>query len=233
MFSKFSEEAQKVLLNAKKEMAALKHPYVGSEHLLLAILSDKEGEVTQKLNEYNINYDMFKKEVLKIIGKGNISKDWFLYTPLLKRIIENATIDARENKDKEVTILHLFLSLLEEGDGVAIRILMGMNIDIDALYDEFSGDFVLKKSKNKRKLMIEEFSVDLNQQSLNGEVDPVIGREKETNRIIEILSRRSKNNPLLIGEAGVGKTAIVEDLANKIVLGMVPESLRNKRILSV
>ena len=233
MFSKFSEEAQKILLNAKKEMAALKHPYVGSEHLLLAILSDKEGEVTQKLNEYSINYDMFKKEVLKIIGKGNISNDWFLYTPLLKRIIENATIDARENKDKEVTILHLFLSLLEEGDGVAIRILMGMNIDIDALYDEFSGDFVLKKSKNKRKLMIEEFSIDLNQQSLNGEIDPVIGRENEINKIIEILSRRSKNNPLLIGEAGVGKTAIVEDLANKIVLGMVPESLRNKRILSV
>ena len=140
MFSKFSEEAQKILLNAKKEMAALKHPYVGSEHLLLAILSDKDGEVTQKINEYGINYDMFKKEVLKIIGKGNISNDWFLYTPLLKRIIENATIDARENKDKEVTILHLFLSLLEEGDGVAIRILMGMNIDIDELYEEFNNN---------------------------------------------------------------------------------------------
>ena len=233
MFSKFSEEAQKVLLNAKKEMAALKHPYVGSEHLLLAILSDKDSDVTKKLNEYEITYEIFKKEVLKIIGKGNISNDWFLYTPLLKRIIENSTIDARENKDKEVLVLHLFLSLLEEGDGVAIRILMGMNIDIDALYDEFSGDFVLKKSKNKRKLMIEEFSIDLNQQSLDGNIDPVIGREEELNKIIEILSRRSKNNPLLIGDAGVGKTAIVEDLANKIVLGMVPESLRNKRILSV
>ena len=233
MFSKFSEEAQKVLLNAKKEMTALNHPYVGSEHLLLAILSNKEGEVTQKLDEYSINYELFKKEVLKVIGKGNISNNWFLYTPLLKRIIENSTIDARENKDKEVTVLHLFLSLLEEGDGVAIRILMGMNIDIDALYEEFSNNFVLKKSKNKRKLMIEEFSVDLNQQCLNGEVDPVIGRDDEINRVIEILSRRSKNNPLLIGDAGVGKTAIVEALANKIVLGMIPENLRTKRILSV
>ena len=233
MFSKFSEEAQKVLLNAKKEMSALKHPYVGSEHLLLAILSNKDEEVTLKLQEYNINYDIFKKEVLKVIGKGNISNNWFLYTPLLKRIIENASIDARENKDKEVGVLHLFLSLLEEGDGVAIRILMGMNIDVDALYDEFSNNFVLKKSKNKRKLMIEEFSVDLNQQCLNGDIDPVIGRDNEINRVIEILSRRSKNNPLLIGEAGVGKTAIVEALANKIVFGLVPESLRSKRILSV
>ena len=109
MFSKFSEEAQKVLLNAKKEMSALKHPYVGSEHLLLAILSNKDEEVTLKLQEYNINYDIFKKEVLKVIGKGNISNNWFLYTPLLKRIIENASIDARENKDKEVGVLHLFL----------------------------------------------------------------------------------------------------------------------------
>ena len=233
MFSKFSEEAQKILLNAKKEMVNLKHPYVGSEHLLLSILSNKECEVTIKLNEYGINYDIFKNEVLKIIGKGNITNNWFLYTPLLKRIIENATIDCRENKDKEVSVLHLFLALLEEGDGVAIRILMGMSIDVDALYDEFSNNFVLKKSKSKRKLMIEEFAVDLNEQASAGEIDPVIGRDSEINRVIEILSRRTKNNPLLIGEAGVGKTAIVEALASKIVLGSVPTSLKNKRILSV
>lgn len=233
MFSKFSEETQKVLLNAKKEMSNLKHPYVGSEHLLLAILSDKDSELTIKLSEYNIDYKYFKDEVVKVIGKGSISNSWFLYTPLLKRIIENATIDCRENKDKEVTVLHLFLSLLEEGDGVAIRILMGMNIDIDALYDEFSNNFVPKKSKNKHKLLIEDYSIDLNQKCLNSEIDPVIGRDEEINNVIEILSRRCKNNPLLIGEAGVGKTAIVEALANKIVLGLVPETLKNKRILSV
>ena len=153
----------------------------------------------------------------------------------LKRIIgENATIDCRENKDKEVTLLHLFLALLEEGDGVAIRILMGMNVDIDLLYDEFSTDFVPKKSKNKHKLLIEDFAIDLNQKCLNSEIDPVIGRESEIKiQVIEILSRRCKNNPLLIGEAGVGKTAIVEALANRIVLGLVPESLKNKRILSI
>ncbi len=233
MFSKFSEESQKVLLLAKKEMSSLKHPYVGSEHLLLAILSNKESDISQKLNEYGINYETFKNEVIKVIGKGTISNNWFLYTPLLKRIIENATIDCRENKDKEITVLHLFLSLLEEGDGVAIRILMGMNIDVDVLYEEFSSNFILKKSKNKRKLMIEDYSTDLNQLSLNGSLDPVIGRDEEIDRLVEILSRRSKNNPLLIGDAGVGKTAIVEALATRITLDMVPENLKDKRILSV
>ena len=233
MFSKFSEEAQKVLLNAKKEMSNLNHPYVGSEHLLLAILSFKDLEVTQKLDEFGINYNSFKNEIIKVVGKGNISNDWFLYTPLLKRIIENATLDCRESKEKEVTVFHLFLSLLEEGDGVAIRILIGMNIDIDLLYEEFSNNFVLKKSKKQKKLMIEEFSVDLNKECLDGNIDPVILRDDEINRVIEILCRRSKNNPLLIGEAGVGKTAIVEGLASKITLGLVPDSLMNKRILSV
>lgn len=233
MFSKFSEEAQKVLLNAKKEMSDLKHPYVGSEHLLLAILSNKNLEVTQKLSELGINYDLFKKEILKVIGKGNISNDWFLYTPLLKRIIENATIDCRESKEKEVTVLHLFLSLLEEGDGVAIRILVGMNIDVDLLYDEFSNNFVLKKSNNKKKLIIDDFSVDLNKEYLEGNIDPVIGRDDEINRVIEILSRRGKNNPLLIGDAGVGKTAIVEGLVERISSGLVPTKLISKRILSV
>ncbi len=233
MFSKFSEEAQKVLLNAKKEMSSLKHPYVGSEHLLLAILSNKELEVTQKLKEFNIDYDSYKSEILKIIGKGNISNDWFLYTPLLKRIIENATIDCRESKESEVSVFHLFLALLEEGDGVAIRILVGMNIDVDALYDEFSTNFVVKKSKSKRKLAIDEFSVDLNKEYLSGNIDPVIGRDDEINRVIEILLRRNKNNPLLIGEAGVGKTAVVEGLVNKIAMGLVPDALLNKRVLSI
>lgn len=233
MFSKFSEEAQKILLNAKKEMAALKHPYVGSEHLLLSILSNKEVEVTVKLNDYNINYHNFKEEVIKVIGKGTLTNNWFLYTPLLKRIIEGATLECKENKDKEVTPTHLFLSLLEEGDGVAIRILMGMNIDIDALYDEFSNSLVAKKSKSKRKLMIEEYALDLNKKCLNHELDPVVGRDEEIDHVIEILSRRCKNNPLLIGEAGVGKTAIVEELTNRIVTDMVPNNLRNKRILSV
>lgn len=233
MFSRFSEESQKVLLNAKKEMTMLKHPYVGSEHLLLSILSMKDLELTIKLEEYGINYTNFKNEVIRVIGKGSMTNTWFLYTPLLKRIIESATIDCNESKEKEVSINHLFIALLEEGDGVAIRILMGMNIDVDLLYDEFSNHLIAKKSKNKHKLLIDDFSVDLNKKCSNGEVDPVIGRDEELNKVIEILSRRSKNNPLLIGSAGVGKTSIVEELANKINNDLVPNSLKGKRILSV
>lgn len=233
MFSKFSEEAQKVLLNAKKEMTMLKHPYVGSEHLFLSILSNENLDITVKLNDYGISYNKFKDEVIRVIGKGNITNTWFLYTPLLKRIIEDASIDSKDNKEKEVGVNNLFLSLLEEGDGVAIRLLMGMNIDVDLLYEEFSSSLTVKKSKNKHKLLIEEYSVDLNKKCTDGEVDPVIGRSKEIDNIISVLSRRCKNNPLLIGSAGVGKTAIVEELANKIVMGTVPISLKDKRILSV
>ena len=233
MFSKFNEESQKVLLCAKKEMINLKHPYVGSEHLLLSILNNKDLDITKKLAEYGINYDKFKKEVINVIGKGNVSNTWFLYTPLLKRIIENAELDAKDQKSSEVTVLHLFVALLEEGDGVAIRILMGMNVDVDLLYDEFSDTLSARKNNAKQKMIIDEFSVDLNKKCINGGVDPVIGRDEEINRVIEILSRRCKNNPLLIGDAGVGKTAIVEELANRINLDIVPEKLHNKRILSV
>ena len=233
MFSKFSEEAQKVLLNAKKEMTLLKHPYVGSEHLLLSILSNEELDITIKLKEYGINYDKFRDEIIRVVGKGKVTNTWFLYTPLLKRIIEDASMESKDNKEKEVTVNNLFLALLEEGDGVAIRILMGMNIDVDLLYEEFSSSLTVKKSKNKHRLLIEEFSVDLNKKCADGEIDPVVGRGKEIDNIIEILSRRCKNNPLLIGSAGVGKTAIVEELTNRIVIGTVPNALKNKRILSV
>lgn len=233
MFSKFDEESQKVLLTAKREMTLLKHPYVGSEHLLLAILSNKDLDLTNRLNSYGITYEKFKNEVIKVIGKGTMTNTWFLYTPLLKRVIEGATLDCKDQNKSEVTVNHLFISLLEEGDGVAIRILMGMNYDIDELYENFSSDFVVKKNGNSSKLLIEEYSLDLNKKCSDGYIDPVIGRDKEINSLIEVLSRRYKNNPLLIGDAGVGKTSIVEELANRINNDLVPNNLKNKRILSV
>lgn len=233
MFSKFTEEAQKVLVNAKKEMTSLKHPYVGSEHLLLAILKNKTCDITRQLFEFGLDYKKFQNEVLSIIGYGKEKTSWYLYTPLLKRILEGAMLEAKENNEEEVTIEHLFLSLLEEGEGVAIRILLGMGIDLDELYQSFSNKFTKKNNKKSKKLMVEEFSIDFNQRFLKGDIDPVVGREEELSRIIEILTRRMKNNPLLIGEAGVGKTAIVEELARRIVLDSVPESLRGKRVLSL
>ena len=230
MFGNFEEDARKVLVNAKKEMYDLKHPYVSSEHLLLSILKGK-NDVSLKLKKYDLDYQIFKKEIINVLGVGSKASEWFLYTPLLKRIIENAVIDAKENNDGVVTINHLFVGMLEEGEGVAIRILLGMNIDIDELYSDFAYRIVNKK--NNKKLLIEELGCDLNKSVLDGKVDPVIGRDIEVERVLEILSRRNKNNPILIGDAGVGKTAIVEELSRRIVNDDVPISLRGKRIISL
>ena len=233
MFGNFTEEARIILTHAKKEMYELKHPYIGSEHLLLAILKGK-NDISKKLLEYNLNYDKFKSEIIKVVGKGTKESEWFLYTPLLKRIIENAILDSKDNNSGNVTVEHLFSSMLEEGEGVAIRIMLGMNIDLEELYNEFSYKLVSKpRGKKNKKLLLEELGVDLTEKALKGELDPVIGRDKEIKRVLEILSRRTKNNPLLIGEAGVGKTAIVEELSKMISTGDVPMSLKNKRIISL
>ena len=231
MFANFTEEARKVLVEAKLEMFNLKHPYVGSEHLMLALLKENNS-VSKKLKKYNLDYNIFKTEIINIIGTGTKESEWFLYTPLLKRVIENAIIDSKENSSGEVTIEHLFRALLEEGEGVAIRIMLGMDIEIDNLYNEFTYKISNKKKKNK-KLLLEELGVDLVKKAKNNELDPVIGRDKEISRVLEILCRRTKNNPILIGDAGVGKTAIVEELSRKIASNDVPINLKNKRIISL
>ncbi len=226
MFGQFTEEARKILINAKEEMMELRHPYVGSEHLLLAILKAKNN-VSKKLKQYNLDYDKFKNKIIETLGIGTKQSEWFLYTPLLKRIMENAMLDCKE-KNSEVTIESLFSGILEEGEGVAIRILLSLNIDLDKLYNEFS--YKIFKPK-KKKLLLEELGTDLTSKA--DQLDPVIGRDNEIKRLIEILSRRTKNNPLLIGEAGVGKTAIVEELSRMIASSDVPNNLKTKRIISL
>ncbi len=232
MFSKFSEEARKVLIVAKKEMHDLKHPYIGSEHLLLAILKDKNNSVSKKLKEYGVDYNNFRKEIINIIGVGKEEVEWYLYTPLLKKIIEDAVIESKDDNN-EVTLELLFSSLIQEGEGIAIRVLLSMNVDFDSIIEEFNTKSSSKKKNSKKKLLIDEFGYDMNKKAKQNEIDPVIGRNNEIERLIEILCRRTKNNPLLIGEAGVGKTAIVEELSRRIVNGNVPVQLRNKRIVSV
>lgn len=230
MFTNFTEEARKVLVLAKKEMSDLKHPYIGSEHLLLGILKNN-NEVTQKLKEYNLDYKKFKKEVINILGIGSTENDLFLYTPLLKRVLENSIIDSREFNGGNVTINGLFASLLEEGEGVALRILLELKIDLDELYSEFNYNLISKKKKKNKKLILEELGENLVEKAK--ELDPVVGRDNEIKRVLEILSRRTKNNPILIGDAGVGKTAIVEELSRMISESKVPMNLKNKKIISL
>ena len=233
MFSRFSEEAQKALILAKKEMNNLRHPYVGSEHLFLSILSMKDLEIAKVLASYNITYEVFKKELIRIVGVGKESNEWFLYTPLLKRVIETAILNSKEKGEVEVSVNELLLAILEEGEGVAIRLLIGLNIDVDEIYNSISKDSKVSNKAIHKKLLVEDFAVNLNKKIVGNEVDPVIGRDDEIKSLIEILCRRGKNNPLLIGEAGVGKTAIVEELARRIVEGNVPKPLKGKTILSL
>lgn len=230
MFGKFSEEAQRVLVDAQKEMSELKHPYIGSEHLLLAILKNNQ-DLVNKFKKYKITYKSFKEELINLVGMGDNTPDLLLYSTTLKTILENVIIESRETGD-EISVNELLLSLLNEGEGKAIRILLSLGVDINKLYSDISEKRKIKQKKSK-KLIVEELGIDLTKRAKNNELDPVIGRDIELNRVIEILSRRTKNNPLLIGEAGVGKTAIAEELARRIVFGNVPMPLKNKRIISV
>lgn len=233
MFSKFSEEAQKVLLNAKKEMQELKHPYVSSEHLFLSLLKINK-KFKQKMQDYGVTYTKFKDKVVESVGIGADTNNYFIYTPLLKRIIEDALLISKDSLNSEVNSEHLIYAIFEEGEGVAIRILSSLDIDVDELHEYYSTDIInTKKNTNKKKMLVDEFGIDLTKKASLGELDPVIGRDSEIKNILEILCRKSKNNPLLVGEAGVGKTALVEELARLIVNDKVPAKLKNKRIISI
>lgn len=233
MIGNFNEEAQNALLNAKMEMLDLGHPYIGTEHLLLAILKS-DSNISNRLSNYNLTYNVFREELCKVVGTTDRKSELFLYTPLLRKVLENAIIDSRENNDGEVTLEHLFFAMIEEGEGIAIRTIIGLGIDIEAIYDDFSVNLVKKCRKNKKKkLMICDLGEDITNEAKEGRLDPVIGRDKEVKRVMEILCRRTKNNPILIGEAGVGKTAIVEELSRLIASSDVPNNLMNKKIISL
>ena len=153
MLGNFNEEAQFVLIKSKEEMLELCHPYIGTEHLVLSILKNKNN-LSTRLESYGLTYDRFKNEILTIIGKGTKKSPFFLYTPLLKKIMDNALLDAKDNNDGEVTVEHLFASLLEEGEGIAIRIFIGMHIDLEELYENFSMSLNKAKSQASAWLFI-------------------------------------------------------------------------------
>lgn len=230
MFVNFSEETRHLLKQAEKEKEALNHPYVGSEHLFLSVL--KDSRLTETLKKYKITYKKFRDRLINLVGIGSKKSDFILYTPLLKRVLENAVIEAREENNKMVNPEIVIISILDEEDGIAYSILRSFNVNMDRLYYDLKNKKTNKFSK-KKKLLLEDIGTNLTKLAKENRVDPVIGRDEEINKTIEILLRRKKNNPILIGPAGVGKTAIVEGLANLMTSSDCPKFLQNKKIISL
>ena len=226
MFKNFGMNITNIFRRAEDERFELRHPYVGTEHLFLAILAN-DREMIEFFKKYNLNYEKLRRELIMIIGNSSKESEINLYTPMLKRVINNALENAKEDNNGIVTVKHLVLSLLEEGEGIAIRLLIGMGIDIDKVYEELSN----KSVANQKKLEVFETGILLNKNIDFNEC--VTGRDREIDLIIETLLRKKKNNPILIGDAGVGKTAIVEELVRRIERKEVPENLFNTKIVSL
>ncbi len=223
MKKEYSNEIISLFKQMEEERYLLKHPFVGSEHLILAAIK-KDEYIRNIFKKYDITYDNFKDELVKIVGTPKKNVDFNLYTPLLKRVISEALVNAKDNKEKLKT-KDFIVSILEEGEGVGIRILLGMDIDIDDLYESLSD----KKDKEKNSKI--SFGKNLSETVNMDEI--TVGRDNELEFVIETLLRKKKSNPLLIGDAGVGKTAIVEELARRINKKEVPLSLQKYKIISI
>ena len=247
IFGRFTQRAQRAVAAAQQAAVLLHQPYVGTEHILLGLLKEPGPVVAEVLPE-NVNYQSVLEQVRLLLGEGSTQNASMLeLTPRSKKILESSILESRRLHHSYVGTEHFWLALLKEGEGVAVSLLRSMNVDTDELQQKIleilsknqpdSGEEASDPSSGESAAggdsVLEKYSRDLTKAAQDGELDPVIGRSNEIERIMQIMSRRTKNNPVLIGEPGVGKSAVVEGLAQLIVSGKVPETLTGKRILSL
>ncbi|MDR0898639.1 MAG: ATP-dependent Clp protease ATP-binding subunit ClpC, partial [Oscillospiraceae bacterium] len=232
---KFTERAHRAIVAAQAAAKGMGHDYVGTEHLLLGLLKEPGAPMQAMLG--GVTYERAKAQAERLVGRGEGTGDHLVYTPRTKKILESSQLEARQLGHKYIGAEHLWLSLMREGEGVAARILQDLGVDLrkarEALLREIRESGGTPGADKTETPTLDQYGRDLTRAAEQGELDPVIGRQTEIERITQILIRRTKNNPVLVGEAGVGKTAIVEGLAQRIADGSIPHMLRGKRVVSL
>ena len=245
MFERFTERARQVVVLAQDEARALKHNYIGTEHILLGLLREEEGLAARVLESLDITVEEVRAQIARIVGQGDeVTTGQIPFTPRAKKVLELALREALSLGHNYIGTEHILLGLVRENEGVAARILLDFDADAEKIRNEIirmlsgpgrrqqgGGQGTGEKAKSSK--LLDQFGRNLTRQAAEGKSDPVVGRQTEIERVMQILSRRKKNNPVLIGEPGVGKTAVVEGLAQRIASGQVPELLKGKQIYTL
>ena len=243
MQKEYTAQAEKVLITAKNLARKWNHPYVGTEHLLLALKKEFTGVASQVLSMNRVEDDKVVKIIKELVAPiQDVKRKKIVFSPRLEFLLDNALQEAVRQRSEKIGTEHMLLAMIKDADCVATRILVTLNVDLAKVQDDIletvgldPKEYYEESYDGGRSVggMLEQFAIDLTMQASEGKLDPVVGREAEIERLMQVLSRRTKNNPCLIGEPGVGKTAIIEGLASRIAEGIVPEGMKDKRILSL